>query len=71
MSKPNDFDFTGLSAPERLLLAQQLLDSVLAEATPLAPQQLAEMQRRAEAIDSNQIACEPWGSVRARLLPDA
>lgn len=71
MTKHNDFDFSSLSAPERLLLAQQLLDSVLAEATPLSHQDLAEMRRRAEAIDTGQARCEPWGTLRRRLLSGA
>ncbi len=65
---PDDFDFTALSAPERLLLAQQLLDSVLAEAMPLTVQQLDEVTRRAAAIDAGEMTCEPWETVRARLL---
>lgn len=65
---PDDFDFTALSAPERLLLAQQLLDSVLAEAMPLTVQQLDEVTRRAAAIDAGEMVCEPWETVRARLM---
>lgn len=65
---PDDFDFTTLSAPERLLLAQQLLDSVLAEAMPLTVQQLEEITRRATAVDAGEMTCEPWETVRARLM---
>lgn len=61
-------DVAALSAPERLLLAQQLLDSVLAEAMPLSPPQLEEVRRRAAAIDAGDVACEPWDTVRDRLL---
>lgn len=60
-------DLTSLSAPERLLLAQQLVDSVLAEAMPLSPAQAAEVRQRAAAIDSGDIACETWPQVHARL----
>ena len=35
-------DISALSAPERLLLAQQLLDSVLTDAMPLSPHQMEE-----------------------------
>lgn len=66
---PQGLDITALSAPERLLLAQQLLDSVLAEAIPLAPQQIEEVRRRAAAIDAGEAVCESWGAVKARLLP--
>lgn len=71
MNKPADFDFTALSAPEKLLLAQQLVDSVLAEATPLTPSELVEMHRRAAAVDSGQAATESWESLRARLTARA
>jgi putative addiction module component (TIGR02574 family) len=64
----NDFDFSNLSAPERLLLAQHLLDSVLADAISLTPQEMEEIRRRARGIDSGEIVCEPWESVRTRLL---
>lgn len=68
MTKPNDFDFSHLSAPERLLLAQQLLDSVLVEAMPLTPPQLEEVCRRAAAIDRGEATCEPWEQVRQSLM---
>lgn len=61
-------DLATLSPPERLLLAQQLLDSVLAEALPLSALQLEEVRRRAAAIDAGRVVCEPWEAVRARLL---
>lgn len=50
MTRP--YDFSDLSAAERLMLAQQLLDSVLAETAPLTPPQLAEMRRRRNALES-------------------
>jgi putative addiction module component (TIGR02574 family) len=56
-----------MTAPERLLLAQQLVDSVLAEAMPLTPSQAPEVRNRAAAIDQGVLACEPWSAVRARL----
>lgn len=71
MTKPTDYDFTALSAPERLLLAQQLVDSVLAEATPLTPSELMEMNRRAAAVDSGQATTESWESLRSRLTARA
>jgi putative addiction module component (TIGR02574 family) len=57
-----------LSAPERLLLAQQLVDSVLSDAMPLTSEQESEVHRRAAAIDAGEVFCEPWDVVRARLL---
>jgi putative addiction module component (TIGR02574 family) len=61
------FDFASLTAPERLLLAQQLVDSVLAEAMPLSPAQAAEVRLRAAAIDQGAVVCEPWGEIFPRL----
>lgn len=59
-----DFDYFGLTPTERILLAQELLDSVVADSQPDAPpltdQQLAEMQRRASAIDAGEVKCVPW-----------
>lgn len=56
-----------LPAAERLVLAQQLLDSVIAEAMPLTPAELAEIHRRATELDGGRVACESWESVRTRL----
>lgn len=61
------FNLAALTAPERLLLAQQLVDSVLAEAMPLTPAQADEVRHRAAAIDSGDITCEPWPQVHTRL----
>ena len=61
-------DLSALSPPERLLLAQQLLDSVLAETMPLTAQQIEEVRRRAAALDAGDSVCEPWDAVRERLL---
>lgn len=57
-----------LSAPERLLLAQQLLGSVLAESLPLSDAQIAEVRKRSAALDAGQASAEPWADVKARLL---
>lgn len=67
MTKPTDYDFTALSAPERLLLAQQLVDSVLAEATPLTPSELVAIHRRAAAVDNGEASTDSWESLRLRL----
>lgn len=68
MSRSNlPLDLSTLSAPERLLLAQQLVDSVLAEAMPLTPAQAAEVRSRAIAIDAGDVACDGWTQIHARL----
>lgn len=58
-----------LSLAERVELAQQLWDSVHADAcaAPFTPEQQAELDRRIEAIDSGEIICEPWETVHDRL----
>jgi putative addiction module component (TIGR02574 family) len=71
MSDPSrPIDFTHLSIAERILLAQELWDSVLAhpESIPVPPQHQAELKRRIETMDSGTIGQgEPWDVVRARL----
>ncbi len=69
MINPDEIDFSLMSTPERLMLAQRLLDSVLAEATPLSDAQLHEMNRRAAAIDSGEAVCESWDALRGRIPP--
>jgi putative addiction module component (TIGR02574 family) len=65
----HDAALTQLSLPERVELAQRLWDSVHADAcaAPFTPEQLAELDRRIEAIDSGEVVCEPWETVRDRL----
>jgi len=74
----DDFDFASLTAAERLLLAQELLDSVFDEvspstsarevAAPFNSEQMAEIRRRAGDADAGRIVGEPWETVRGRLL---
>lgn len=66
----DDIDYLHLSAAERLLLVQDILDSIVAEghAEPLTPAQLAELDQRCSDIDSGKVACVPWGLVRAEFL---
>lgn len=66
----SDLDFSDLSSTDRLLLAQELLDSVLAEAEvhPLNDEQLAELDRRCAAIDRGESPCVAWDSVRDHFL---
>lgn len=65
-----DIDYWKLSIADRLVLVQDILDSVLAEthAEPLTPQQLAEIDRRTAALDAGEMKCEPWETVRERLI---
>ncbi len=63
----NDFDFSTMPASDRLLLAHQLLDSVLTETCPLTAEQLDDIRQRTDEIDTGQVTCDPWPVVRARL----
>jgi putative addiction module component (TIGR02574 family) len=65
-----DIDFSGLSPTERILLAQELWDSVVAENAipPTTPDQRAEIERRAALVDSGQMGTTTWPEVKARLL---
>ncbi len=62
-------EITTLSLPERVTLAQELWDSVHADAcaAPFTPEQLAELDRRIAALDAGEMQSEPWETVRDRL----
>jgi putative addiction module component (TIGR02574 family) len=57
----------GLSAEDRLNLAQQLWDSVAEEleSQPLTPAQRAELERRVALADADPGRGVPWETVRA------
>jgi putative addiction module component (TIGR02574 family) len=65
-----DIDFSGLSPTERILLAQQLWDSVVADdaVPPPTPEQCAELDRRVALLDAGDMATSTWAEVKARLL---
>lgn len=71
MSDPSrPFDFSHLSIAERILLAEELWDSVAAhpENLPVSQEHLEELKRRITLSDSGQMgASEPWEIVRDRL----
>ena len=56
-----------LSAEDRLVIAQQLWDSVAAEleSQPLTPAQKAELERRIALADADPGRGIPWETVRA------
>ncbi len=60
---------SSLSLPERVVLAQELWDSIHADAcaAPFTPEQLAEIDRRISALDAGEMKCESWESVRDRV----
>jgi putative addiction module component (TIGR02574 family) len=63
----SDFDFSAMSPLDRLLLARQLIDSVLFEVMPLSKAELDEIDRRVKEIDSGAVKCYPWEEVIERL----
>jgi putative addiction module component (TIGR02574 family) len=64
------FGFDRLSIEERLALAQELLDSVIAErgAAPLSEAKKRELQRRLADADANPDDFVPWEKVKAEAL---
>jgi putative addiction module component (TIGR02574 family) len=64
-----DFDFSSLSVAERIQLAEDLWDSVVAETTdiPLTDAQKAELDRRLEDLRRNPDDAAPWDEVRDRI----
>jgi putative addiction module component (TIGR02574 family) len=64
-----DFDFSKLSIAERIQLAEDLWDSVVAESTdiPLTDAQRAELDRRLEDLRRNPDDGAPWDEVRERI----
>ena len=68
---PIDFDLSGLSPSECILLAEQLWDRARSrpEAVPMTEAQQEELKRRLDALNSGEMtAGEPWESVRERLF---
>lgn len=66
----SDIDLSALAPAERILLAQDLWDSVTSEqdAPPLTPEQKQELQRRLDAADRGETPYSSWQDVKRRLL---
>lgn len=66
----HDINIAAMPVPQRIALAQELWDSIHANAhaAPFTPEQLAEIDRRIAALDAGEMTCEPWEAVRDRLL---
>lgn len=65
----SNFDFQGLSSPEKLEVIGRLWDSIpdsLVE-LPLLDSHREELERRLEAADANPAAAIPWEVVRDKL----
>jgi len=69
MAKSQDYDFSGLSADERIELAERLLDSVqpAERRWTLSAAQRAELDRRLAEHERDPDEGEPWESVRAEI----
>lgn len=66
----SDIDLSALSPAERILLAEDLWDSVTSEqdAPPLTPEQKQELQCRLDAADRGETSYSSWQDVKHRLL---
>ena len=70
MSDPSrPIDYSHLSPAERILLAEELWDSVAAEqdVPPLSPEQQAELQHRLAIADRGEMTYSSWQDVKRRL----
>ena len=65
-----DFDFTSLSAPDRIRLALALWDSLerdeVDDALPLTPAQASDLDRRVAEMDEDGDMGLPWDAVAER-----
>lgn len=62
-------DILDLSVPERIMLVEDIWDSVAEcpDAVPLTEEQKAELDRRLDAYHQNPSEGSPWGMVRERI----
>ncbi len=72
MNHLRDFDFSNLSAGERMELAQTLLDSIQSELYESAPSEewKGEIRRRLAEIQSGTVQTIPWEEVKHSLKND-
>jgi putative addiction module component (TIGR02574 family) len=70
MGETNIADLLELSVSERLILVEDLWDSIaqVPEAIALTESQREELDRRIEAHRKNPDAVLPWEEIRARVL---
>ncbi len=64
-------DLTRLTPAERILLVQELWDSLAPaqESHPLTAAQQQEIERRLAAADRGELTYSPWDDVKRRVLP--
>ncbi len=65
-------DLRRLSPPERLILVQELWDSLTEQpqAVPVTDEQRRELDARLEALENKPDADESWNDVRGRITRD-
>ena len=65
----DQFDYTKLSIPERVLLAQDIWNSIVAESeiVELTDEQKAELDRRMEEYQKQPETFRTWDEVKERL----
>lgn len=70
MSQPNRFDFLKLSVPERILLVEDIWDSIaeVPGEISLSEAQQRELEVRLEAYHKNPAEGSPWATVKDRIL---
>jgi putative addiction module component (TIGR02574 family) len=64
---PDKFDFSGLSAQERLDLIGALCDSLSPEEIPVTEEQKQELDRRMKAFEAGEMKSSSWEAVKHRL----
>lgn len=66
-----DINISNLTPAERILLAEDLWDSVAGgqDAPPLPPELQADLQRRLDASDRGEATYSTWQDVKRRRLP--
>jgi putative addiction module component (TIGR02574 family) len=67
---PKQLNYSHLTIPERILLAQELWESVYDHATeiPLTDAEQQEIERRWAAYETGAMTASPWSEVKQRLL---
>jgi putative addiction module component (TIGR02574 family) len=70
---PTGLDITHLTPAERILLVQELWDSLAPahDSQPLTAAQQQEIERRLAAADRGEITYSSWEDVKRRVLPNA
>jgi putative addiction module component (TIGR02574 family) len=69
MNTVQSFDFAQLSVAERILVVEEIWDSIAAEraSLPVTPAQKAELDRRLAAFNSSPKDGSTWNDVKARI----